>query len=406
MWQTFINILSVIGIVAVAAFIIVFLSDLFISIVDGTNGIFFKRNKNKAKNDYDDDDDDRPTKRPILLNEPKEYKDDRAKREEYEEAPVRKPAPVSDAKYQEVEDIESEIDMEAARREEEMLRNQQRAREAVVDARRQEYAAPKTIITPAPQPVAQPAPQPKNDEEDIDQVIADISKQTLKEMEKAEELNKAKREQKELEEKQKAMEERNKEMEDRQKALEEEIERLKAQIAGDKATIEALEEQARKAPAEVEVKTVKVTASSKEEIQSRLEVLRQRLKENEKELAANRKEFVPLRRVNRTLESDKKKLRRKEAIVAKQKVVLYGVNNYVDIDEEKAKKLSEELDLLEGLRLSVQHCEEVMQKNKDRYPILERTNSFLVKSNADLKEDIATLEAQLAEIEANTDEDN
>ena len=54
MFQTFLNILGVIGIVIVAAFVIVFLSDLFISIVDGTNGIFFKRNKNK--NDYEDDD--------------------------------------------------------------------------------------------------------------------------------------------------------------------------------------------------------------------------------------------------------------------------------------------------------------------------------------------------------------
>ena len=100
-----------------------------------------------------------------------------------------------------------------------------------------------------------------------------------------------------------------------------------------------------------------------------------------------------------TLENDKKKLRRKEAIVAKQKVVLYGVNNYVDIDEEKAKKLSEELDLLEGLRLSVQHCEEVMQKNKDRFPILERTNKFLIKSNVELKEDILNLEKQIEELE-------
>mgnify|MGYP003294237180 CR=1 FL=1 len=73
-------------------------------------------------------------------------------------------------------------------------------------------------------------------------------------------------------------------------------------------------------------------------------------------------------------------------------------------DEEKAKKLSEELDLLEGLRLSVQHCEEVMQKNKDRYPILERANKFLVKSNIEIKDDIAALEAQLAEFETDEDE--
>ena len=188
----------------------------------------------------------------------------------------------------------------------------------------------------------------------------------------------------------------------KQQQLEDEIARLKEQIESDKATIKSLEEQVNNRPepeVQVEVKTVKVPTGNKEDLENRLEVLRQRLKDNEKELSANRKEYNPLKRVNMTLENDKKKLRRKEAIVAKQKVVLYGVNNYVDIDEEKAKKLSEELDLLEGLRLSVQHCEEVMQKNKDRYPILERTNKFLLKSNAELKEDIANLEQQIKDLE-------
>ena len=127
--------------------------------------------------------------------------------------------------------------------------------------------------------------------------------------------------------------------------------------------------------------------------------MKNRLKQNEKELSQNKKEYLPLKRVSLTLESDKKKLRRKEAIVAKQKVILYGVNNYVDIDEEKAKKLAEELDLLEGLRLSVQHCEEVMTQNKERYPILERTNQILTRNVGELKEDIASLEAQLQELE-------
>ena len=113
---------------------------------------------------------------------------------------------------------------------------------------------------------------------------------------------------------------------------------------------------------------------------------------------------MPLKRVNTTLDSDKKKLRRKEAIVAKRKVVLYGVNNYVDIDEQKAKELAEELDLLEGLRLSVQHCEEVMQKNQDRYPILERANHFLVRNSENIKSDIAELEAKLKMIEEQEDD--
>lgn len=50
---------------------------------------------------------------------------------------------------------------------------------------------------------------------------------------------------------------------------------------------------------------------SKEEYEKRLEILKARLKANEKELRANKREFMPLRRVRKNLDSDKKKLRRR-----------------------------------------------------------------------------------------------
>ncbi len=133
-------------------------------------------------------------------------------------------------------------------------------------------------------------------------------------------------------------------------------------------------------------------------LEERLKKLQERLKVNERDLRGNRKEFNPLARVKRNLARDQEKLRRKEAVIARKKVLLYGVNNYVDIDEEKAKKLSEDLDLLDGLRLSVQHCEEVMEQNKDRYPILEKTNQILVEQNRQIKDDIAEVEAAIAKL--------
>lgn len=145
---------------------------------------------------------------------------------------------------------------------------------------------------------------------------------------------------------------------------------------------------------------------SLEELESKLAEEQEKLKANEKELRQVKKEFIPLRRVKKTLESDKKKLRRKEALVAKQKVVLYGVNNYADIDEEKAKKLAEDLDLLDGLKLSVQHCEEVMEKNQERYPLLEKIFNLLSSQNTEIKEDIKKLQdaiAQLKDSDDNTD---
>ncbi|MDD4409020.1 MAG: hypothetical protein PHC47_04175, partial [Clostridia bacterium] len=140
--------------------------------------------------------------------------------------------------------------------------------------------------------------------------------------------------------------------------------------------------------------------------ESRLEILKARLKINEKELRANKKEFLPLQRVRKTLDKDKKKLRRREALVAKQKVVLYGVNNIADIDEEKAKKLSQDLDLLDGLKISVQHCEEVIEANKERYPILETTYRILTSVSRDLKDDISECEENIKIIKGEVDVDS
>lgn len=135
-------------------------------------------------------------------------------------------------------------------------------------------------------------------------------------------------------------------------------------------------------------------------LQARLANLQERLKVAEKELKANKKEYLPLARIKKTLQNDEAKLRRKEAIVAKQKIVLFGVSNYV-VDPEKEKKLAEDLDILEALRLSVQHCEDVMRENADRYPILENTNKILVKTVKDLKDDVAIVQRKIEALKAN-----
>ncbi|MFQ6724273.1 MAG: hypothetical protein ACLRFE_02945 [Clostridia bacterium] len=127
----------------------------------------------------------------------------------------------------------------------------------------------------------------------------------------------------------------------------------------------------------------------------RLAILEERLRNAKKDLKINNKELKPLEKVKRTLERDKLKLRRKFAIVAKKKVALYGVNNYVDIDKEKAEKLAQELELLEGLKLSVGHCEEVMNANVDRYPILVHTDKILRENIENIESDIASLNKEL-----------
>ena len=167
------------------------------------------------------------------------------------------------------------------------------------------------------------------------------------------------------------------------------IEELKAQLADLNRQLEAARSS------KTEVVTINMT---EEECVARLEMLEERLKSVKKDYKTNMKEYRPLKKVMNDLEKYQTKLRRKDTMVAKKKVALYGVNNYVDIDKEKAEKLANDLELLDGLRLSVSHCEEVINANKDRFPILERTNQILEDQIAHIEADIAQTQATLAKI--------
>ena len=168
-----------------------------------------------------------------------------------------------------------------------------------------------------------------------------------------------------------------------------EVEELKAQLAELNRQLELAR------TAKVEVVKIDIT---EEECLQKIETLEERLKNVKKDYKINMKEYRPLKKVMNDLERYQTKLRRKEAIVAKKKVALYGVNNYVDIDKEKAEKLANELELLDGLRLSVNHCEEVINANKDRFPILEHSNQILEDQIAHLEADIADAQETLRKI--------
>ena len=168
-----------------------------------------------------------------------------------------------------------------------------------------------------------------------------------------------------------------------------EVEALKAQLAELNKQLELARS------AKIEVVKIDVT---EEECVARLEMLEERLKSVKKDYKTNAKEYRPLKKVMNDLERYQTKLRRKEAVVAKKKVALYGVNNYVDIDKEKAEKLANELELLDGLRLSVNHCEDVINANKDRFPVLEHTNQILEDQIANIEADIASTQETLQKI--------
>lgn len=168
-----------------------------------------------------------------------------------------------------------------------------------------------------------------------------------------------------------------------------EIQQLKAELAELKRELEIAR------ATKVEIIAFDMT---EEECMQKIEILEERLKNAKKDYKINMKEYRPLKKVMNDLERYQTKLRRKEAIVAKKKVALYGVNNYVDIDKEKAEKLANELELLDGLRLSVNHCEEVINANKDRFPILEHSNQILESQIGQLEYDLEQAQRTLKKI--------
>lgn len=176
-----------------------------------------------------------------------------------------------------------------------------------------------------------------------------------------------------------------------------EIEELKAQLALANQKLE----EARNS--KVEVVTVNMT---EEACLERLAILEERLKNAKADLKINMKEYRPLKKVMDNLERYQTKLRRKENSLANKKVALYGVNKYVDIDKEQAEKVLNESELVDGLRLSVQHCEEVIELNKDRYPILAHTNKILTDNIANLEQDIESTKQMLKTIRDNKDGNN
>lgn len=135
--------------------------------------------------------------------------------------------------------------------------------------------------------------------------------------------------------------------------------------------------------------------------ENRLEVLQQELKEVEAEYKLNRKDFGPLEKVHRTFARDDAKLRRQEAIVAKQQVSVYGVNKKTKISAEKKAKLEENVKQLKQLKESVYSCKQVIEQNKDRYPILEKNNKLLEKQIKRLTEDIESVKEALQWYEEN-----
>ncbi len=440
-WGAFLNVLGIVGLILIALFIVVFLADWILSTIDGREGIFFKKNRNQVNN---------------TTNITNNYGDNYSKPQEKEEVVE------TQEKIETVEEpkVENDVDFEKARQEEIALAQEkfnlaQEVEEEPVEvapeepnyddmieeinntalnaynkAKSEEFA--RMVLSGEEEKQVQEDVTETTEDEEIEDFEQDAEEEVnteenfdeIEEVEEEPETTDEVVEQEEIEEQveeveQPKVEENTDAQNEILRRLEEQINELKQQLEEQQRENEELKRIAEEEKAQLNALIAKRNGDDDDEgrkmidyvgnldeLEARLEMLKERLKANEKDLRINKKEFIPLSRVKKTLESDKKKLRRREAIVAKRKVLLYGVNNYADIDEEKAKELNEELDLLEGLRLSVAHCEEVMEANKDRYPILEHTNKILTETNAQIKSDIADLEEEIEQAKALQSQEN
>ncbi len=390
MLEVLLNVLAVIGIIVVGGFVVVFLGNLLLNVLDSES-----RSKKDKEQQVEPVQPEQITyqaqPQPEQLNyiepEPQaqEYTDvDLAKAKEEEEALNGQSL---DEAYAKLRAEEEAFRQERAKFIEEQKRAEEEKQVSEVDDQQaQETDSDDDIdlddifFDEDEEIVEEPKEEDTTAEDDVDAAVEEDDHHD---------------EENEQVEEQEPVEEETENLDDeRIKELEAELERQKAELEEYKRRAETAEDKLQEEATE----PVSDANLSLEEYEARLETLTQRLKDNDKQLKAVKKEYLPLARVRKSLENDKKKLRRREALVAKQKVVLYGVNNYGDIDEEKAKKLAEDLDLLDGLKVSVQHCEEVLAQNKERLPILENTYNILLENSNNLKGDIEETKAKIEEL--------
>lgn len=428
-WNAFVNVLAIIAIIVVAAFVMIFLGDLLISIIDGKSGIFFKRNK-KAKVEELEDEDDKSN---YATREELAKLQEMYRNKETQSAPVVvvQPQPVQKNVTDDYLNNAVPVDYDLAKKEEEIMNAKKNRLLVPKEEEKVESGITKDEILDQVDKVADDILSNYEAEKTNKQKIDDYAKElenykieTSLDDVSEEELNAntdnsnndnndnndnddngdddgailepAPAPEKIVEkEVVKEVMVDNPQIVEENKKLQQQLEELRnaLQEANNRASELEQEHEEEKDAGPMIYTTV-------EDCEARLEILEERLRVAKKELKINDKEFKPLFKVRKNLNKYKEKLRRKEVSVARQKVVLYGVNNYVDIDKDRAEKLANDIELLDGLRLSVQDCENVVEASKDRYPILEQTNRLLKTNIADLEHDIETTTQVLEALKA------
>ncbi|MFQ6773274.1 MAG: hypothetical protein ACLRFG_02230 [Clostridia bacterium] len=407
-WNAFVNVLAIIAIIIVAAFVMVFVGDLLISIIDGKKGIFFKGNKKQKVEEIEHTEDVSYAQRQELERLQSLYRNQKG-------GAVQEPQPVKTEMPDDYLDRANAVNYDLAKKEEEMLAQKSASSKLLVPksepvAEEVEVSSDKVFaeVSTVADEILSHYETEKTNAEKIDDYAKELDNYKIdsvipmeededeiveEEIEEVEEI---------VAEPVEVVKEVVKEVVVDNPEIVEQNKQLQTQLAELQKALKDAEErnqQLQNVQLE-EPENFSPLYTTVEDCEARIELLENRLRVARKELKVNDKEFKPLFKVRKNLNKYKERLRRKELSVTRQKVVLYGVNNYVDIDKERAEKLANDIELLDGLRLSVQDCESVVEQSKDRYPILEQTNRLLKTQISDLEHDLEVTRGILEALKA------
>lgn len=439
------DVLGILAIICLGAFVVVLIADLILSTFDGHEGVFFHKSK-KPKQDVvqqqpyvqPEPQKNEPTIVPyyqtIQEQEPvkEEKKEEVVSSVDFQKAaeeqkllqsrgiikdPVKKV--VEEPMFAEVEDEDDDSELSDAIKETTKIALEQIALEEEVKKQEEELKKSKKIEKQTkvvekvePQIVYVQAPENKEDEnvkelKKLREDIFSLRRSAFMDLQEVKETNEKNKIKKTKSEYNRQIKEKLKELDelkldkDRLDAEKEELKKYKKVALDKESEVERIAQEKEKLEREIEeLKQLQETSKkpyyTKEYYLNKLDSLNAELKEVEKELRANKREFIPLQRIKKSYDRDQEKLRRKEAIVAKQKVAIYGVKSSANIDPKRKEKLDEEVKVLNELKESVFHCDQVLKQNKDRYPVLEKSNKLLTKTYNRLLSDIENVKAAIA----------
>ena len=446
------DVLGILAIICLGAFVVVLIGDLILSTFDGHEGVFFRKNKKQNNNvSYTNEPapvQNEPTVVPYYQTLEKEpepevpvVKEEVVTTVDFQKAAeeqkmlqskgfIKEPVKqlVEEPMFTEIEDEEDENELADAIKETTKIALEQIAIEQEVEKQQEQLAVVEEVKEEVKEEPKKQEPeivyiQAPTQEEDpsikelkkLREDIFSLRRSAFKDLQEVKDANKDNAIQETKREHKRQMNEKLKELDelklDKDELAAEKEELLKYKnIALDQGSeLERIAQENEQLMREVEElrnkkEVIQKPYYSKEYYLKKLESLEAEIKETEKDLRANKREFIPLQRIKKSYDRDQQKLRRKEAIVAKQKIALYGVKSSAKIDPKRKEKLDEEVKVLNELKESVFHCDQVLKQNKDRYPVLEKANKLLTKTYNRLISDIENVKTAIAWYDENEQE--